>query len=47
MFFCENRPNYRDALCKGLNEHCCPYFSLDFAEIQYICISPCTTIDQF
>jgi len=23
-----------------------PYFSLDVAEIQYICISPCATIDQ-
>lgn len=45
-FFCENWPSYRDALCKGLNELCCPYFSLDVAEIQYIHISPCTTIDQ-
>jgi hypothetical protein len=44
--FCEKWPNYRDALCKGLNKLCCPYASLDFAEIQYICISPCTTIDQ-
>jgi hypothetical protein len=44
--FCENWPSCRDALCKGLNELCCPYFSLVFAEIQYIHISPCTTIDR-
>jgi hypothetical protein len=44
--FGENWPSYGDALCECLNEFCSPYFSLVFAEIPYILISPCTTIDQ-